>query len=142
MARLSLGRKIVSIVLFLLLFIGGSFADVVSEDSSTDLTLSEEEAQEVTGACSADANCSDNNPCTENLCLNGGCSKLHKAEGTNCGFGLECRQGLCVSVITGKYSSPVPGAEEQPSFDLLFVGLTFVIILILIGYFGYQKLKE
>ena len=46
--------------------------------------------QVVSQACTSDAQCNDDNPCTTDTCDNGGCVNTPLAEGTSCDDGMYC----------------------------------------------------
>ena len=51
-------------------------------------------------ACDGNEDCDDFNPCTNDLCDGGSCSRSYVPDGTSCGEGLFCCSGECVQCCT------------------------------------------
>lgn len=50
-------------------------------------------------------NCLGNDPCFINLCSNTGCEIVEKLDGTECGAGLTCQNGVCAESMSSSSSS-------------------------------------
>ena len=56
-----------------------------------------------TQACDGNEDCDDLNPCTNDLCDGGTCSRSYVADGTSCGEGVVCCSGACVACCTSEH---------------------------------------
>ncbi len=72
--------------------------------------------------CSIDSDCDDQEPCTNEFCLNGQCSFIPVANGTTCGFGMECKSAECTEI------QRIQTAEEQDHNTILIAAAVLLII--------------
>ena len=59
----------------------------------------------------AGLDCTDENPCTVDSCSDGQCSNDPLPDGSNCGTGMECQSGQCVS--TGNQAPTAVAGDDQ-----------------------------
>ena len=54
-------------------------------------------------ACDGNEDCDDLNPCTNDVCDGGACSRSYVADGTSCGEGVVCCSGECAACCTSEH---------------------------------------
>ncbi len=100
------------------------FAASVLESSVLDVTKTQ---------CVSNADCSDDNLCTANRCINGSCFAVGFPDGEVCELGSVCKSGVCTS-ITQKLV-PETGFDPIWWFSIVVIGVAVVVI----GYEAFFK---
>ncbi len=72
--------------------------------------------------CLIDADCDDQEPCTNQQCINGECSFIPLPDRTNCGFGMECENAECTEI------EKVQTAEKQ-DFTTIYIAIAILLII-------------
>lgn len=85
--------------------------------------------------CGSDAQCNDDTACTKDRCVKGACAYVSVENGTVCGFGKECQEGICVESSTQLQKQP---AETMPLLGLI----ALVIIVVLLGIYAFGKTSK
>ncbi len=85
--------------------------------SKTDIAI--DTGPEVTPQCTSNSDCNDNDPCTDNICLNGVCSNPQNAgpcdDGDPCTQNDYCKKGTCAG--TGTCTDTVDDTGPDTSVD-------------------------
>ncbi len=108
----------------------------IGEFSQPIVSEAEEEVAPIV-KCTVDADCDDANPCTNDVCVEGECSFIPVADGTTCGYGKECRIGVCKAVVPGVVPPP-----EGVGLGLLVIGVIVIAAIIGAAYYFFIVPKK
>ncbi len=98
------------------------------------LSLKKVEFNEPTIDCTLDINCNDNNTCTRDSCLNNKCVFSSSEDGLVCGFGKECKRGICTEV-----PSTIKTQQTSNDYTLLII---VVIIIVALSVYAFSKTRK
>ncbi|MFH1587333.1 MAG: hypothetical protein ABID38_05735 [Candidatus Diapherotrites archaeon] len=117
-------------------YIDKEVSEVALNDYSAPVVSNAEEETIPVGSCSG-VNCNDGNQCTNDSCSEGNCSYVQVADGTSCGFGNECKAGICVA-----FTAPPGGTGDAAAGDMtLLIVVAVAVIIGIAAYYIYAHQK-